>query len=278
MRRRHRHPMGASGKCLFLASASILARPHKPKRHASAIHRGRGAMNNWQRTVLVVALCLFALGLPLYFLQYYEQSPIAYPLTADEVFSTLDAPSSGLIIKLGNASTINGIYARPGMTANFAALFGIAIPGLLLTSAAFLWAGRNVAPKLANPIPDNKNERRPPILVSTFSKLWNGKIPLSEAFWGFYICGAIICLIFALLAMVPFGLLRIWPLGFLAINVIMLTYGTVVTIGVWRSATASTPPYWPAAIVKGVLIFWTFGVFSYFADGGLQRLIQIVSQ
>lgn len=234
-------------------------------------------MNNPQRVVLICSLCLFAVCSPLYFLQYHEARS-GLP-TADEFFSDLtNWPANRLIIRTGPAGSDTGVYSREGFTANSAALLGLATPGILLTAAAFLWAGRVV----------NKNQTQSEIATTEqapqrfwgngLRTLWEGGHSLPRAFWGYYVLGAAGCLFVSLLAVVPFAFLHLSPLGYLVAYALMAIYGTVATVGVWRSADASTPPFWPATLAKAVVVYWTFGVFVYLANGGLRRIFDLITQ
>jgi hypothetical protein len=238
-------------------------------------------MNAKQRVLLVLVLCLFAFGLPFYFLQYREQLP-----TAEEVFD--GTQPSGLIIRLDgerDRSTTNGIFARHDTGANFAALFGIAIPGLLLTSAAFLWLGRKNDFKYRNSpaggtdgnfmtsAADCKVRRLNLDLGNTFQKLWKGQYPLARTFWGFYVLGAIVCAVVAGFAEIPFAMLNVAPLGYIVANLMIFTYGFVATVGVWRSANALRPNQVWGTIAKVAVIIWTFAIFTHFANGGLQEFM-----
>jgi len=229
-------------------------------------------VNNQQRGVLILTLCLFALGLAGYFLQFSERVPATRLPTMDEFLRPTSGP---LIMTIGGAD----IFARLDSSESTASLFGLAIPGLLLSAAAFLWFGRkkiSVDPVNSSVSVAWHSRKEPFFVPKTFNNLWAGQVPLARAFWGFYVFGAFLCLIVAMVILVPFALIHALPVGLLAAYSIMALYGFVATVGVWRSATASTPPYWPAAIVKGVIIFWTVGIMANLANGGLQHAMQNV--
>ena len=198
-------------------------------------------MNYLQRIILTVSLCIFAVTLPAFLLRY-EPKP-----TVSELLDDSWRWSGEPIIRMGVPGGVEGIYPRMGLSNSSAALFGIAFPALLLSAAAFVWAGREKKKPSSTQASIIKAPSYSPRSVQfwgfVLNDLWEGKQPLRLAFWGFYIIGAAVCFIFSLLVAMPFALIGALPVGYIAAFGIMFAYGIVATVGVWRSANASVPPY-----------------------------------
>ena len=113
-------------------------------------------------------------------------------------------------------------------------------------------------------------------LADPLRKLWYGKIDLGWAFWGFYILGGFVCLIVASLVGWPFWLLGMRPVGLIATAVVIAGYGTITTVGVWRSAGARSTIW--ALLARVIVALWAVSVVMMLVNGGAARLILDVMQ
>jgi hypothetical protein len=108
-------------------------------------------------------------------------------------------------------------------------------------------------------------------LISPFAKLWCGQYSLAKAFWLFFILGAFLAPIAAMVIYIPFSLAGMpqtrQPLAVLA----MVAYPVFAAVGVWRSANAHPFQQWPvaAAAAKIGVCFWLLGIASRVTGMGI---------
>jgi hypothetical protein len=104
--------------------------------------------------------------------------------------------------------------------------------------------------------------------VEVLRRVWWGQYSLPRAFWGFYVLGCAAAFICVALVLVASYRLRVGTLGFLLAVVLINGYWIVVSVGVWRSASAAKhSPGWAIA-AKAVVCISVARVLWYLANGG----------
>jgi hypothetical protein len=107
--------------------------------------------------------------------------------------------------------------------------------------------------------------------------LYWGKYRLAVAFWGFYVFGALVCLVVGVALMIPFSLLGLAGLGIFFGTLLMWSYWFVATVGVWRSANAYPFTRWWPNVTKLFVVMWTARLLWQLANGGAAALMEKVT-
>ncbi len=86
--------------------------------------------------------------------------------------------------------------------------------------------------------------------------LWNGQLPLPQAFWEYAVVYVALANLIATMA--AFAIIAADLPGWLAVAVFLLPvpYIVVAVVGVWRSAAAyKGPPHW-ASLARAAAVIW----------------------
>jgi hypothetical protein len=117
--------------------------------------------------------------------------------------------------------------------------------------------------------------------MGVLKKLWWGQYPLWKTFWLFFALGGYAIIIVGIIIYMPFVMVGLGPIGFIAVAIIVWGYWVVSSVGVWRSANAypltkGWPPKatigWPTMAKCGVGLLWLVALYRL-ANGGLAGVL-----
>jgi hypothetical protein len=111
--------------------------------------------------------------------------------------------------------------------------------------------------------------------INICSKLWQGKYPLRWAFWWFYIFGYMPFCFFMLIVGLPLQLL-----GIPAIHMLMpigMLYVPLVSVGVWRSATAYEGEGCWSIAAKIIIVCGGARYVYFLANGGFEHILSLAT-
>jgi uncharacterized membrane protein required for colicin V production len=118
--------------------------------------------------------------------------------------------------------------------------------------------------------------------MTMLRKLWWGVYPLGTAFWGFYVCGLMLCFIAGGLISFSSRYFHAHTIGFLLGLLLTWSYGIVASVGVWQSAKPGlADPIWMHRLwpisARGVVLIVVGRILWNLMNGGAANLMAIAT-